>query len=58
MTLEEAKEYLGETYVLSPEYNKADNPAHSYRDGAYWLQPENIEIALLMETETETETTY
>lgn len=45
MSLAEAKAYLGDTYILSPNYNRADNPAHSFRDGAYWLQPENIEAA-------------
>ena len=45
MTLTQAKNYLGDTYILSPEYDRDDNPAHSYRDGAYWLQPENIEAA-------------
>lgn len=45
MTLTQAKNYLGDTYILSPEYDRDDNPAHSYRDGAYWLQQENIEAA-------------
>lgn len=45
MKLTQAKNYLGDTYVLSPEYDREDNPAHSYREGAYWLQPENIEAA-------------
>ena len=45
MTLTQAKNYLGDTYILSPEYDRDDNPAHAYRDGAYWLQPENIEAA-------------
>lgn len=45
MTLSEAKEYLGDSYVLSLNYKRADNPAHSFREGAYWLQPENIEAA-------------
>nr|DAO97684.1 MAG TPA: hypothetical protein [Caudoviricetes sp.] len=40
-----ARDYLGDTYILSPEYNRADNPAHDYKAGAYWLQPENIEAA-------------
>ena len=45
MTLTQAKNYLGDTYILSPEYDRDDNPAHSYSAGAYWLQPENSEAA-------------
>ena len=40
-----ARAYLGETWIGANEYSREDNPAHSYRDGAYWLQPENIEAA-------------
>lgn len=45
MTLEQQKAYLGECWVLSKEYRREDNPAHTFRDGAYWLQPENIDVA-------------
>lgn len=51
MTLAQAKEYLGETYILSPDYKREDNPAHAFRYGAYWLQPENIEAAREMAKE-------
>lgn len=44
-TLESCKDYLGETYVLDQDYEPEDNPAHQYRGGAYWLLPENIEVA-------------
>lgn len=43
--LDAARTYLGETWIMADEYHREDNPAHSYRDGAYWLQPENIEAA-------------
>jgi hypothetical protein len=29
MTLEEAKQYLGDSYVLSPSYRLEDSPQHS-----------------------------
>ena len=43
--LEAAKAYLAETWIGADEYRREDNPAHSYRFGAYWLKPENIEAA-------------
>ncbi len=30
--LEAAKQYLGERWVLSPQYNSKSNPAHKCRD--------------------------
>ena len=51
MTLAQAKNYLGDTYILSPEYRREDNPAHDYREGAYWLQPENVDVARLIACE-------
>lgn len=48
MSLEEAKRYLGESWVLSLYYKREDNPAHTYKEGAYWLQPENIEGARML----------
>lgn len=30
--LEAAKQYLGERWVLSPQYNSRSNPAHKCRD--------------------------
>ena len=30
--LEAAKQYLGERWVLSPQYNSKNNPAHKCRD--------------------------
>lgn len=44
-TLEKCKAYLGETWLHSPAYRPEDNPAHRYREGAYWLLPENADIA-------------
>lgn len=35
--LEKAKQYLGNAWVLSPEYNRANNPAHAAQD-SYCLQ--------------------
>lgn len=35
--LEKAKQYLGSAWVLSPEYNRANNPAHAAQD-SYCLQ--------------------
>lgn len=43
--LKAAKSYLGETWIGADEYRREDNPAHDYKAGAYWLQPENIEAA-------------
>lgn len=50
-TLEQCKEYLGERYILHPDFKIEDNPAISYLDGAYHLLPENIEITRLMAKE-------
>lgn len=49
--LKAAKSYLGETWIGADDYRREDNPAHDYKSGAYWLQPENIEIAHLMASE-------
>ena len=35
--LEKAKQYLGSAWVLSPEYNRTNNPAHAAQD-CYCLQ--------------------
>jgi hypothetical protein len=35
--LEKAKQYLGSAWVLSPEYNRTNNPAHAAQD-SYCLQ--------------------
>ncbi len=35
--LEKAKQYLGSAWVLSPEYNRTNNPAHAAQ-GSYCLQ--------------------
>lgn len=40
-----ARAYLAETWIGADEYRREDNPAHDYKAGAYWLQPENIEAA-------------
>ena len=35
--LEKAKQYLGSAWVLSPEYNRTNNPAHAAQ-ASYCLQ--------------------
>lgn len=35
--LEKAKQYLGSAWVLNPEYNRTNNPAHAAQD-SYCLQ--------------------
>jgi hypothetical protein len=42
--LELAKEYLGKKYILHPEYERKNNPAHSYF-GSYFLDNFKREIA-------------
>ena len=44
--LEKAKQYLGNAWVLSPEYNRTNNPAHAAQD-SYCLQ--HVRVAAVLD---------